>query len=237
MSRYRKALNWEGMYAMAMDPDKARRYKEESEAAGSNVCSMCGSLCSINVDNAAIKFTSGAPSLSRSRSMPPRAENFTPARFGVGSRIALMRSARQPATAGGFPRAQSSCCTSTRRTTRPDARSRARSFATCMRSSRRSTAVIIGVSTDSVESHRRFAEKHALPFSLLADANGELARAFGVLRGMMASESTFVLGPDGRSREHSTDVTPRGHAQRGAQFRSLAPRIASDARRLRSQLN
>ncbi len=57
MSRYRKALNWEGMYAMAMDPDKARRYKEESEAAGSNVCSMCGSLCSINVDNAAIRFT------------------------------------------------------------------------------------------------------------------------------------------------------------------------------------
>jgi phosphomethylpyrimidine synthase len=57
MSRYRKALNWEGMYAMAMDPDKARRYKEESEAAGSNVCSMCGSLCSINIDNAAIKFT------------------------------------------------------------------------------------------------------------------------------------------------------------------------------------
>jgi phosphomethylpyrimidine synthase len=57
MSRYRKALNWDGMYAMAMDPDKARRYKEESEASGSNVCSMCGSLCSINIDNAAIKFT------------------------------------------------------------------------------------------------------------------------------------------------------------------------------------
>ncbi len=57
MSRYRKALNWDGMYAMAMDPDKARRYKEESEAAGSNVCSMCGSLCSINIDNAAIKFS------------------------------------------------------------------------------------------------------------------------------------------------------------------------------------
>ena len=56
MSRYRKALNWEGMYAMAMDPDKARRYKEESEAAGSNVCSMCGSLCSVNIDNAAVKF-------------------------------------------------------------------------------------------------------------------------------------------------------------------------------------
>ncbi|HUY19362.1 MAG TPA: phosphomethylpyrimidine synthase ThiC [Candidatus Binataceae bacterium] len=57
MSRYRKALDWDGMYAMAMDPDKARRYKEESEAAGSNVCSMCGSLCSINIDNAALKFS------------------------------------------------------------------------------------------------------------------------------------------------------------------------------------
>jgi phosphomethylpyrimidine synthase len=56
MSRYRKALNWEGMYALAMDPDKARRYKEESEAAGSNVCSMCGALCSINLDNASVKF-------------------------------------------------------------------------------------------------------------------------------------------------------------------------------------
>lgn len=56
MSRYRKALDWEGMYAMAMDPDKARRYKQESEAAGSKVCTMCGSLCSINIDNAAIKF-------------------------------------------------------------------------------------------------------------------------------------------------------------------------------------
>ncbi len=56
MSRYRKALNWQGMYALAMDPDKARRYKEESEGAGSNVCSMCGALCSINLDNASIKF-------------------------------------------------------------------------------------------------------------------------------------------------------------------------------------
>ncbi len=59
MSLYRKRLDWEGMYRLAMDPEKARRYKEESEAAGSKVCSMCGSLCSINIDNAAIKKFSG----------------------------------------------------------------------------------------------------------------------------------------------------------------------------------
>ncbi|MFN0208051.1 MAG: phosphomethylpyrimidine synthase ThiC [Planctomycetota bacterium] len=51
MSRYRKALDWPGMYRLAMDPEKARRYKEGSEAAGKPVCTMCGSLCSINIDN------------------------------------------------------------------------------------------------------------------------------------------------------------------------------------------
>src|SRR5690242_19566291 len=52
---------------------------------------------------------------------------------------------------------------------------------------------VIGVSTDSVESHRDFAEKHGLPFSLLADSNGELAQAFGVLKGGRAERATFVL--------------------------------------------
>lgn len=51
MSRYRKLLDWEGMFRLALDPEKARRYKESSEAADSKVCTMCGSLCSINIDN------------------------------------------------------------------------------------------------------------------------------------------------------------------------------------------
>jgi peroxiredoxin len=37
--------------------------------------------------------------------------------------------------------------------------------------------VIVGVSTDSAERHRAFAEKHALPFILLADEEGKLAAA------------------------------------------------------------
>jgi phosphomethylpyrimidine synthase len=50
MSRARRALDWEGMFALAMDPWKARRLKEGSEAAGEDVCSMCGSLCAIRTD-------------------------------------------------------------------------------------------------------------------------------------------------------------------------------------------
>ncbi len=72
---------------------------------------------------------------------------------------------------------------------------------------------VIGVSTDSVESHRAFAAKHALPFTLLADSSGELAQAFGVLNGKLANRVTFVLGGDGRVIRTFSDVAPRGHAQ------------------------
>ena len=58
--------------------------------------------------------------------------------------------------------------------------------------------VVIGVSTDSIESHREFAEKHGLAFPLLADSNGELEAAFGVLERGRAQRSTFVLDRDGR---------------------------------------
>ena len=72
---------------------------------------------------------------------------------------------------------------------------------------------VVGVSTDNVESHRAFAEKHALPFTLLADSAGELARAFGVLKDTRADRVTFVIGPDGRGRRVFREVAPRGHAQ------------------------
>lgn len=72
--------------------------------------------------------------------------------------------------------------------------------------------VVIGVSTDSVERHRAFAEKHAFPFILLADTEGRLASAFGVLKGKHAARSTFVLDHDLRVRRAFHDVTPRGHA-------------------------
>lgn len=77
---------------------------------------------------------------------------------------------------------------------------------------------VIGVSTDSVESHRTFAEQHGLPFPLLADTRGELAEAFGVLEGGMASRATFVLDRDGRVARAFREVMPRGHAQQVLNF-------------------
>jgi peroxiredoxin len=78
--------------------------------------------------------------------------------------------------------------------------------------------VIVGVSTDSVERHRAFAEKHAFPFILLADEDGKLASAFGVFKGKYAARSTFVFDSDLRLRRAFHDVTPRGHAAQVLDF-------------------
>ena len=78
--------------------------------------------------------------------------------------------------------------------------------------------VIVGVSTDSVERHRAFAEKHAFPFILLADTEGALASAFGVFRDGLAARSTFVLDQNLHVRRTFHEVTPRGHAQNVLNF-------------------
>ena len=80
-------------------------------------------------------------------------------------------------------------------------------------------AQVIGISVDSVESHAHFAEKHGLPFPLLADEGGRTARAYGSLRNLglikMAQRHTFIIDPAGRiahiyrkvdTTTHSADV-------------------------------
>jgi thioredoxin-dependent peroxiredoxin len=78
---------------------------------------------------------------------------------------------------------------------------------------KRTGAVVIGVSTDPTDSHRAFAEKHALPFLLASDESGELAKAFGVpLKNGRATRVSFVIGADGRIKRTFPQVTPKGHA-------------------------
>lgn len=75
-------------------------------------------------------------------------------------------------------------------------------------------AVVLGVSTDDVASHRAFQQEHRLPFDLLADTDGTVARAYGVPVNPlgMAARMTFVIGPDGRMARAFRDVDPGVHA-------------------------
>jgi peroxiredoxin Q/BCP len=76
-------------------------------------------------------------------------------------------------------------------------------------------AVLLGVSADDAESHRRFAAKHRLPFSLLSDPGHEVMRAYGAYgektlygkKVIGVIRSTVWIGPDGRVRRHWARVT------------------------------
>jgi thioredoxin-dependent peroxiredoxin len=63
-------------------------------------------------------------------------------------------------------------------------------------------AAIVGVSVDTGESHRRFAERYQIPFSLLSDPDRKLAHQYQIVRplGLGARRATFVIGADGRIR-------------------------------------
>ncbi len=75
---------------------------------------------------------------------------------------------------------------------------------------------ILGVSLDDVESHKRFAEEHGLPFPLLADPEGTAAEAYGVktkFAGMtLAKRQTFIIDPDGNLAKHYEKVKPATHS-------------------------
>jgi phosphomethylpyrimidine synthase len=57
MSRARKLLDWETMYRLALYGDRAREMRKASEDYESAVCTMCGTLCAVNIDNATIRQT------------------------------------------------------------------------------------------------------------------------------------------------------------------------------------
>jgi phosphomethylpyrimidine synthase len=51
MSEARKKLDWETMFACAIDPVEARKFRQTSEDYDSDVCTMCGDLCAVRMDN------------------------------------------------------------------------------------------------------------------------------------------------------------------------------------------
>jgi peroxiredoxin Q/BCP len=70
--------------------------------------------------------------------------------------------------------------------------------------------VLIGVSGDTDASHKAFAEHHKLPFLLVSDPNGDLAKAYGVpFTAGYAGRQSFVVGADGNVKKiyRKVDVT------------------------------
>ena len=80
---------------------------------------------------------------------------------------------------------------------------------------------VVGVSKDSAASHRRFIEKYALPFTLLADTSTEMIQAFGAWgekrlygRAYMGTlRRTFIFDEQGILTEIIEDVDTKRHAE------------------------
>ena len=74
---------------------------------------------------------------------------------------------------------------------------------------------VIGVSTDSDESHRAFAEEYDLPFSLIADPERTWADALGVAKfaGNMDERVSFLIDGQGRIVKSYDKVDPGVHAE------------------------
>ncbi len=76
-----------------------------------------------------------------------------------------------------------------------------------------SRVTIFGVSRDSKQSHAAFRAAHELPFPLVSDEEGDVAKAYGVPSTLgMLSRVTFLVGADGRVKKVWPDVDPGVHA-------------------------
>lgn len=70
---------------------------------------------------------------------------------------------------------------------------------------------VFGISTDSVKSHAKFAEKYKLPFTLLADEEKKVVEAYGVYPGI--NRESFLVNPEGKIAKIYEKVKPEEHAQ------------------------
>lgn len=74
-------------------------------------------------------------------------------------------------------------------------------------------AEVIGVSSDSVDSHAAFAGRHKLPFTLLSDQGGRVRKSYGVppVLGVLPGRVTYVIDRQGTVRHVFNSMTRIGH--------------------------
>ena len=84
-------------------------------------------------------------------------------------------------------------------------------------------AKVFGISVDSIESHKKFAGKYQLPFTLLADTDKKAVKLYGVQGKLFTLRTSFLIDPDGRIAKVYENVKPAEHAKE----------VLEDLRRLR----
>jgi peroxiredoxin Q/BCP len=73
-------------------------------------------------------------------------------------------------------------------------------------------AEVVGISRDSVDSHKKFVDKYHLNFTLLSDTKHETMKAYDSWGIMMAKRNTFIINPKGEIVKEYKGVEPNEHA-------------------------
>lgn len=75
-------------------------------------------------------------------------------------------------------------------------------------------AIVVGINRDTVEGHKRFADKHKLTHILLSDVKGEVSKFYDALGPLgMSKRKTFVIDESGRIRKIIESRKPEIHIQ------------------------
>lgn len=78
---------------------------------------------------------------------------------------------------------------------------------------RKLKATVIGVSYDSLESHKEFIARHELPFPLISDQDHAVSKAFDVAGERVAIRATFIINRDGKILYANPAVNPATHSR------------------------
>lgn len=100
-----------------------------------------------------------------------------------------------------YPKAETPGCTA-----------EAKCFRDNWQSIKEQNAVVLGISSDSVEKQLSFKEHHNLQFTLLSDTDKRIRESYGAKGTLLPARMTFVIDTDGIVRGiHNSQLDPRGH--------------------------
>lgn len=126
--------------------------------------------------------------------------DFT-AKDHLGKDLTLSALKGKPVVVYFYPKDETSGCTA-----------EAKSFRDSWKDLEKSGVTVIGISTDTADSHKAFATHHGLPFHLVSDESGTIAKSFGVPNHAgFLSRQTFVIGADGNVKKIYRDVDVSKH--------------------------
>lgn len=130
-----------------------------------------------------------------------QAPNFT-AKDDAGKTVSLADFAGQTVVLYFYPKDDTPGCTK-----------EAQSFRDNYAEYQSKDMVVLGVSMDDEASHKLFKEKYGLPFSLLADSDGAIAKAYDVDAGGYAKRVTYIIDGSGKITRVDENVKTETHAQ------------------------